>query len=266
MMPAIGVTARSLLSSVRLACAASLLCVSSVFAQQRGSIEGYVRDANSGTPLAQARIQLQGANREVKVDRSGRFRLADVPAGVMIVRVEAPGYAASVETIAVYAGPASVVNFQLTPLTEIMEGLLVQADRGEPGDRSRGESMSRVRSDANHSVATNATDLLAGKVPGAIITGSGMAGGSSRILLRGISTVTQSTDPAIYIDGIRVNYQMAPAGNQGGTMVLDQLDPASIDRIEVLRGPSAGSMYGHEASNGVILIWTKRGGGGDTPR
>ena len=180
--------------------------------------------------------------------------------------MEAPGYAASVETIAVYAGPASVVNVQLTPLAEIMEGLLVQANRGEPEDRARGESMSRVRADANQGVPTNATDLLAGKVPGAMITGSGMAGGSSRILLRGVSTVTQSTDPVIYIDGIRVNYHMAPAGNQGGTMVLDQLDPASIDRIEVLRGPSAGSRYGHESSNGVILIWTKKGGGGDTPR
>jgi TonB-dependent starch-binding outer membrane protein SusC len=96
---------------------------------------------------------------------------------------------------------------------------------------------------------------------------SGTTGSGGRILMRGISSLSLSNDPVIYVDGVRVGtsqqtYGQESRGPQGkAAYLLDFVDPRDIDRIEVLRGPATAVRFGLDAASGVILIYTKRGGG-----
>jgi len=93
---------------------------------------------------------------------------------------------------------------------------------------------------------------------------SGMTGEGARIRIRGNASLSQSNEPIVFVDGVRINSSgdfsfNIGAGGGGSPSRLDDLDPASIDRIEVLKGAAAATLYGTEASNGVIQIFTKKG-------
>lgn len=98
------------------------------------------------------------------------------------------------------------------------------------------------------------SSLLAAREPGlSAITSAGLTGEGARIRIRGNASLTQSNEPVIFIDGIRIN-----AGG-ARTSRLDDIDPSSIERVEILKGAAAATLYGTEASNGVIQIFTKMG-------
>jgi TonB-dependent SusC/RagA subfamily outer membrane receptor len=125
---------------------------------------------------------------------------------------------------------------------------------------------------------TSVTDLLEGRVPGlTVIHTSGTPGDPSRLRLRGASSLTRSNDPIVIVDGVRTYYTSdnengAPSRLQSPSLglayprpsPLDQIDPNSIQTIEVFKGPSASALYGSDAANGVIVITTKRGQPGRT--
>jgi TonB-dependent SusC/RagA subfamily outer membrane receptor len=121
---------------------------------------------------------------------------------------------------------------------------------------------------ANEPIAS-VTDLLDGRVPGLTIQRtSGAPGDPSRLRLRGASSAFLSNDPIVIVDGVRI--YAAQSDERSKNLVadfaapspLDQLDPNSIQTIEVLKGPSASTMYGADAANGVIVITTKKGRAG----
>ncbi len=93
--------------------------------------------------------------------------------------------------------------------------------------------------------------------------GSSIAGGTSEIRIRGRSSLRNVSDaPLLYIDGIRVNNRLTGSGSQPAASRLDDIDPANIESIEIIKGPAAATLYGTEASNGVIQIITKKGADG----
>lgn len=106
----------------------------------------------------------------------------------------------------------------------------------------------------------NVVDMLeAAQVPGVLVTrGGGDPGAASRIRIRGIGSISQSNDPVVIIDGIWVDATMSQPSR------LDDIDPASIETIEIIRGPSAATLFGQDAANGVIVITTKKGKAGPT--
>ena len=101
------------------------------------------------------------------------------------------------------------------------------------------------------------SSLLSAREPGlSAITSAGLTGEGARIRIRGNASLTQSNEPVIFVDGIRLN-------NGGArTSRLDDIDPSSIERVEILKGAAAATLYGTEASNGVIQIFTKMGTAG----
>ena len=114
--------------------------------------------------------------------------------------------------------------------------------------------------------ARTLSELLTGRVPGVeVLPSSGTMGTGSRIQIRGAGSVTATNAPQIYVDGIRVDDEVAsltvPVGGQT-TSRVDDLDVDAIATITVLPGPSATALYGTDAANGVLLITTKRGGAG----
>src|SRR5206468_1152484 len=106
-------------------------------------------------------------------------------------------------------------------------------------------------------------ELLNARAPGVFVkVGSGSSVGGSRIRIRGSSSPSLSNEPLVYVDGIRVNtdaQSLAFAGNQQVPSRFNDINPDEIESIEVLKGPSASTLYGTEAANGVILITTKSG-------
>jgi TonB-dependent SusC/RagA subfamily outer membrane receptor len=116
----------------------------------------------------------------------------------------------------------------------------------------------------------NFQDLLTGRASGVSVIGSsGQVGTGSRIRIRGASSLSLGNDPLIYVDGIRVdNAQATGPTNQGFSSSSisrwNDFDPDDIESIEVIKGPAAATLYGTEASNGVIQIITKKGAAGRT--
>src|SRR5262249_51704559 len=105
-------------------------------------------------------------------------------------------------------------------------------------------------------------DILTQKVPGANILGQGMVGTAQTIRFRSLGSLTQTNEPIVIVDGIRVTTAATQPGNGVGgsqTSLLNTFTPEEIETIEVLPGPAATSVYGTNAANGVILITTKRG-------
>jgi TonB-dependent SusC/RagA subfamily outer membrane receptor len=125
-----------------------------------------------------------------------------------------------------------------------------------------GNTISTVSmTDVQQAPVQTPTEALAARVPGlSVLPSSGVTGAGARIRIRGSASLSQSNNPILYIDGVR-----ADNGGSGGgaaTSRLDDIDPNSIERIEVLKGAAAATLYGTEASNGVIQIFTKRGTAG----
>jgi TonB-dependent SusC/RagA subfamily outer membrane receptor len=155
-----------------------------------------------------------------------------------------------------------------------------------------GNDITTINVDSVMKVApiSSVTDLLETRVPGlTVLHSSGVPGDPSRIRLRGSRSITGNNDPIVIVDGVRVyasqsdsrNSSLAPAAVGGTNLAsdrrgstpagqyaapspLDQIDPNSIESIEVFKGPSATALYGSDAANGVIVITTKHGRAGPT--
>jgi TonB-dependent SusC/RagA subfamily outer membrane receptor len=231
----------------------------------QGTLTGLVRDGQSDEPLPQALVSVVGQDLKARTDDSGRFQITNVSPGVVNLRIEHDGFAAAVEQLdPVTAGLQP--TFRLFPSATVLDAILVQA-RGSKRPSKDGASTTSVRPDERKASGEGtATDMVA-RIPGALILSGGQIGSGSIIRLRGVKSILGSGPPLIYIDGVRVSGGEPPRGAPGsGSMfrrynepsVLDQLDPASIDHIEVLPGSAATALYGTGGANGVILVFTKR--------
>lgn len=232
--------------------------------QEQAALRGVVADALTDRPLGGVKLSIIGTDLTARTDKRGNYRLTRVPTGSVHVRLEHSRYAGSVTEITVSPSGLTIADFTLSPLSSVLDEIVV---RGEPsGERGRkqGASVGLVSgADAAASTSGNALDLIDAGVAGVQINrgSSGQVGAGVRLQLRGLKSFLLSNDPLVYVDGIRVSETRGPSPNRiTGPGVLDLIDPESIDRIEVLRGPAASALYGDGASNGVILIHTKKGG------
>ena len=102
------------------------------------------------------------------------------------------------------------------------------------------------------------SDILQGREPGVVgLPSGGQTGEGTRIRIRGSASLAQSNEPIVYIDGVRANNGGGLTFNGGGSPSrLDDINPEAIERIEILKGAAAATLYGSEASNGVIQIFT----------
>src|SRR5690606_23639442 len=110
---------------------------------------------------------------------------------------------------------------------------------------------------------TDVSQLLAAREAGvAVLPSGGYTGEGARIRIRGSSSLSQLNEPIIYVDGIRMDRSATGNAPQGNASKLDDIPPESIERIEILKGAAAATLFGTEASNGVIQIFTKKGSSG----
>jgi TonB-dependent starch-binding outer membrane protein SusC len=229
--------------------------------QQTGAATGTVYDAD-GQPLSGIKVSIEGKRRSAKTSKDGTFRLDRLEPGEVLVRFDGAGYVAVVEKVVIDAGWTTGVEIVMTPMVAMLDALVVEAGLGRIDGEVASRS-SRISGDASE----GDTFSKLGRVPGIqIMRPNGSVGSGGRILMRGINSVALSNNPVIYVDGIRVSGSQPSFGQESrgpigqGAYNLDFVDPRDIDRIEIVRGPATAVRYGLDASSGVILIYTKRGG------
>ena len=249
--------------------------------QQVGTVTGQVVDAGTGQPIASAQILVAGTGRGTLTRSDGRFLIDRVPAGQHEVRVVLIGYATASQQVSVLAGQPAALDFELEITALQLDELVVTGTAGARLRREQAAVVSRVDASALTEVApiTSVADLLQSRAPSVSMRqGNGQSGSGQIIHIRGLSSISLSNEPLIYIDGIRVdarNEIARPDGEEsspatsndatGGAAAgrLNDINPEDIESIEIVKGPAAATLYGADASAGVIQIITKRGRQGE---
>jgi TonB-linked SusC/RagA family outer membrane protein len=229
-------------------------------AAQAQNIAGSVLDERS-TPLAGARVAIQGGTAFALTDIRGRFRLENV-SGAVTLRVTMIGFRPT--TVEARAGEEAVV-IRLSPTIVELGEVVVTGTAGGEERRSIGNAVSKIAASDIQRVAPvqNISNLLNARAPGVVYQQSqGAVGSGGRIRIRGASSLSLNNEPLLYIDGVRVDNATARGFSWSSTSRLNDLDPNTIESIEVIKGPAAATLYGTEASNGVIQIITKKGAAG----
>lgn len=222
-------------------------------------ITGVVFDENN-VPLPGATIMVEGTTTGVTTDFDGNYSI-NVPLGATKLSVSYVGY----ETQTVVLDGRSEVNIQLKVSTNALDEVVVTALGIERSKRSLAYSVSKVGGEEfTEARETNIANSLAGKVAGVNVTNSPTGpAGTSRVIIRGNSSLTGNNQPLYVVDGIPIdNQNRGSAGEWGGSDGGDgigNINPDDIESMSVLKGNSAAALYGSQASNGVILITTKRG-------
>lgn len=227
------------------------------------AVRGYVRD-NSGLPLPGATILIKGTRKGTATDASGYFKLYVEPAmtnGELIITYTGYG----IKTAKVDF--SQMLNFVLTPSTNELDQVQVIAYGTTTKRFSTGNVSTVTAAEIAKSPVANPLLALQGRVPGLVISQTnGKPGSGINVQLRGQNTIESGSGILYIIDGVPINGGSAGSINaslaQGS--LLDLVNPADIESIDVLKDADATSIYGSRGANGVILITTKRGRPGRT--
>ena len=231
-------------------------------AQDRATVTGRVTDAGTMGPLAGAQVQIEGTNFGQLTNAEGRFVITNIPPGTHTLRAVFIGYGPVAQEFTATAGGTAEVNFELSTSALALDGIVITAT-GQQRKRELANAVGDIDASAVRDVApiNNLSDLLQGRSAGVqVLNSAGTSGVGSRIRIRGSSSISLSNEPLVYVDGIRVDNRMSGLGAGGQeSSRLDDFNPEDIESIEIVKGPSAATLYGTEAANGVIRITTRRG-------
>ncbi|WP_291128312.1 SusC/RagA family TonB-linked outer membrane protein [Flavobacterium sp. UBA7682] len=220
----------------------------------QSSLSGVVLDSKSNQPLPGVNVIVQGANSSTTTDFDGKFQLGGLKNGDKVV-FSFIGYDSKTVT---FSGQ-NTVNISLEESANQLQEVVVQVGYGTVKKKDATGSVTTVGAkDFNKGSNVTAENLLNGRVAGLTVNTSGAPGSGSEIRIRGGSSLFASNDPLIVIDGLPIENNAD--NNRGTTSVLAALNPNDIESFTVLKDASATAIYGSRASNGVIIITTKRGG------
>ncbi len=234
---------------------------------QQATISGRVTATGTNEPLSEARVMVSGTSIATSTNTEGRYTLRNVPRGVVTVQVLRVGYQEQKKSVTVAAGEAATLDFSLVQAVVQLQEIVTTAT-GEQRRVELGNSVATM-GDVNKKVETTPiTDLgslLVGKTAGVTVIPGSMTGAAPVVHIRGLNSLSLNNDPIYIIDGVRMNTQSQSFGFSGtrGSLIND-LDPNEIEDIEIVKGPSAATLYGTDAANGVIVITTKKGHAGST--
>ena len=226
------------------------------------TITGTVTDAETGDPLIGASILIAGAGTGAVTDLDGNYSLS-AEAGTTL-RYTYTGYEPQTRTV----GAETVIDVQLGTNAEVLSEVVVVGYGTVKKSDNTGAVASLDATSFNQGIATSPDQLLQGRVSGVYMTQtSGQPGSRTTVRVRGPNSVQFNNDPLYVIDGVPIAFA---GGNFAGeqrtatepTNPLNSINPADIERIDVLKDASATAIYGARAANGVIIVTTKRAGKG----
>src|SRR5207248_6085864 len=212
-----------------------------------------------------AQVTVVGTSLGALTNNEGVFTITDVTAGQVTVRAARIGYQPQNQVVLVSDNAQAAVNFSLDRAVARLEEVVTTAT-GEQSRREMGNVVATIKADSVVQTAPVKTvnELLQARTAGVqVIQGQGVTGSSSSIRIRGTSSLSQSNEPLIVVDGIRYDNGAEPGNTSAGVRINRfQLNPDDIESVDIIKGPSAAALYGTAAANGVIVIKTKRGTNG----
>jgi TonB-dependent starch-binding outer membrane protein SusC len=250
--------------------AVALLCAGSFAGQaQTGTVTGRVT-GQAERPLVDAQVRIVGTRIGARVGENGRYTLGNVPAGPHRLRAQFLGHRPVEVDVVVNAGETTTQDFAMRVEAVSLDALVVTGTAGAARQREVGNSVAQIDMAKVQQPAANVGELLQGRAPGmTVMPSSASAGSGSMIRLRGNVSVAMSNQPLIYVDGVRLRSDgyaknVPPTGSdlRSGNDVaspLNDINPADIERVEIIKGAAAATLYGTEAAAGVIQIFTRHG-------
>lgn len=235
-------------------CLYSLCSTVPVFAQQtqNRTVTGTVVDENK-QPLPGVAILIVGSSSGTTTDFDGKFSLT-LPAGSSELQFSFIGY----ETVILTVPSENVIRLQMKPQTTTLEDVVVIGYGTRRKSDLTGAVTNVSSKDFNEGVISSPEELINGKIAGVQITNSGGSpNSSSTIRIRGGASLNASNDPLIVIDGVPLEVGSSVSGISNP---LSLINPNDIESMSILKDASSTAIYGSRASNGVIIITTKKGG------
>lgn len=234
-----------------------VLSLHQLSAQQR-VITGIITD-EMGAPLANATVSAADESASTNTDARGAFRLS-VAQGVTMLKVSYVGFLPQEVSIT----GKSEINVSLKSVQgELGEVVVVGYGKARRANLTSAQTTVSAK-EIDKTVNTTIEQALQGRAAGVYITqNSGQPGGGISVNIRGVSSINGNTEPLYVIDGVQVQGSQVSFGAQSSSNPLAGLNPSDVEDIQILQGPSATAIYGSRATNGVILITTKRGKSGE---
>jgi outer membrane receptor protein involved in Fe transport len=223
---------------------------------QVGAIVGRVTDGKSGTALVGATVVVEGIRHTATTGNDGRYRFAEVAPGTYTVRARYIGYAPTTAQVTVSAGQEVTADLTLEKSAQRLDEVVTTGTIIETEVKALPSPITVITAEEiREKGITRVDQLFRGEVPGVLAPDQGSSDDVSRIFVRGGSDLFGQGEIKTYVDGVETNT----------SNVLSTIDPNSIERIELIRGPQASTLYGSEALNGVLQIFTKHGSASRNP-
>ena len=229
--------------------------------------------AENDQPIAGAQVRLVGTGLGTLTADNGRYIIVNVPVAQYRIRAQMLGHRPIERALTLVAGQTATEDFALRKQVLALDAVVVTGTAGAARQREVGNAVAQIDMSKVQEPPQNIGQLLQGRAPGmTVMSSSAGAGSGSMIRLRGNVSVAMSNQPLIYVDGVRLRsdgYQrnVPPTGSdlRSGNDVaspLNDINPNDIERIEIIKGAAAATLYGTEAAAGVIQIFTKNGRSG----
>ncbi len=239
------------------------LSLPSALTAQTGAVAGKVTDRATGQPIADAQVVVAGTALVTQTNKEGDYRLSNIPPGRVSVGVFRIGYKAMGDTVRVVASQVASKSFEMSASLVTLSEVVVTGTAGNQERRAQSAQVASVNAAqlVKDAPVSTVSELLQSRVPGvAVSTNSGTAGAAKIIRIRGASSINLSNQPLLFIDGVRINEGIMASGQSGQSFDrLNDISPDEIESVELVKGPAAATLYGADASAGVIQIITKKG-------
>ncbi len=227
-----------------------LFCGSLTIFAQSGVVTGKVFDVLDGTTLPGATVVIKGTTTGTSTDMDGEYSITVDPNTTIVVSYV--GYTSQ----EIVVSPGTTVNVAMESESMGLEEVLVIGYGTQKKDDATGAVTAISSKEFNQGQIVSSTSLIAGKVAGVqVVNGGGAPGEGNTIRIRGGSSLSALNDPLIVVDGVAMNSD----GLNGARNPLNNINPNDIESFNVLKDASATAIYGSRASNGVIIITTKKG-------
>lgn len=236
----------------------------------QATVQGTVSD-RTGEPLVGAQVQIEGTDQGAVTDGNGTYVITGAPTGSVVLQAIYLGYRTERQSATLVAG-TNTVDFAMSASPIELDAIVVTGTAGAVQKRAIGNAVTDIDAEAVVETApvTSLSELITARSAGTVVLpSSGTVGTGTSLRLRGLSSITQSNEPLLYVDGVRIdNNDEATSldgftvGGQGPSRIND-INIEDIESIEIIKGPAAATLYGTEAAPGVIQIITKKGRSGD---
>lgn len=228
-----------------------VLLLGTLMVSAQSQVTGTVTDSKTGLGVANVTVGIKGGSASTQTGTDGSFRL-NVPANTQALVFTSIGYASQEVAI----NGRSNITVSLVQTDQKLDEVVVVAYGTRRKSELTGAAVSIGTKDFQKGNIASSEQLLQGKVAGLeVTTGGGSAGGGSRIRIRGSASLNASNDPLIVIDGVPVEGN----GAAGSGNYLNTINPEDIESVTVLKDAASTALYGSRASNGVLIITTKKG-------